>query len=85
MDKQLLKILRCPQDRSPVSVAESAVIVSINDAIRCGNVRNLGGHQLHQPIDGGLVRQDGDVLYPIRQGIPVMLPDEGVKLSQLSD
>jgi len=84
VDEQLLKILRCPQDQSLVSVAESQMIVDLNDAIRQGNVLNLGGQRLRRPIDGGLVRQDGDILYPIREGIPVMLPDEGVELSQLA-
>jgi len=84
MDKQLLEILRCPQDQSPVSVAESQMIANLNDAIRRGNVRNIGGQRLQHPIDGGLVRQRGDVLYPIQEGIPVMLPDEGVELSQLA-
>jgi len=83
MDEQLLEILRCPQDQSPVALAESHVIVNLNHAIRQGNVLNLGGHRLRRPIDGGIVRQDGDILYPIREGIPVMLPDEGVELSQL--
>ncbi len=85
MDEQLLEILRCPENRSPVSIAESQIIVKINDAIRLGNVLNIGGQRLCQPIDGGLLRQNGDILYPIKDGIPVMLPDEGVELAQLSD
>jgi len=30
-----------------------------------------------------LIRREGDVLYPIIDGIPVMLPDEGIALATL--
>jgi uncharacterized protein YbaR (Trm112 family) len=31
-------------------------------------------------LEAGLVRADGKVLYPIRDGIPVMLVEEGIAL-----
>jgi uncharacterized protein YbaR (Trm112 family) len=34
-------------------------------------------------VDGGLVREDGRILYPIRQRIPVLLVDEGIALDQV--
>jgi uncharacterized protein YbaR (Trm112 family) len=33
-----------------------------------------------EAIDGGLIRADGKLLYPIRRNIPVMLVDEGIPL-----
>ena len=35
-----------------------------------------------ESIDGGLVREDGKILFPIRQNIPVMLIDQGIPLGQ---
>ena len=35
-----------------------------------------------EPIDGGLIREDGKILFPIRQDIPVMLIDQGIPLGQ---
>jgi uncharacterized protein len=37
-----------------------------------------------EPLDGGLVRADQKILYPIRENIPVMLIDEGIPLEQVS-
>jgi uncharacterized protein len=34
-------------------------------------------------LDGGLVRSDRKILYPIREDIPVMLIEEGIPLEQV--
>ena len=83
IDNQLLEILRCPQDRSPLSRAEPELIERANRGIASGQIANLAGQPLKKPSDGGLVRAAGDVMYPVVDGIPVMLPDEGIALSQL--
>jgi uncharacterized protein len=34
-------------------------------------------------LDGGLIRSDRKILYPIRDHIPVMLIEEGIPLDQI--
>jgi uncharacterized protein YbaR (Trm112 family) len=80
IDPQLLEILVCPEDRSPVALADGALIARINEAIAAGRLNNRGGSPVTEPIDGGLVRQDGRWLYPIRDEIPVMLMEEAIAL-----
>ncbi len=41
---------------------------------------NRGGAGVREPIEGGLVRQDGKWLYPIRDDIPIMLVEEALPL-----
>ena len=85
IDNQLLEILRCPQDRSTLARAEPDLIEIANRCIAAGKLVNLAGQRVKKPIDGGLVRAAGDVMYPVVDGIPVMLPDEGIELSQLDE
>lgn len=77
----LLNMLRCPDDRSPLVEAEAAVISRLNAEVAAGKLRNRGGDVVAQPLDGGLLRSDGRYLYPIVDGIPVLLVDEAIPLA----
>jgi len=37
-----------------------------------------------EKLDGGLIRADRKILYPIREDIPVMLIEEGIPIENLS-
>ena len=80
IDQELLAILACPETKEPVSLAPEDLIAAVNRAIESGSVSNRGGEAVKEPIDGGLVRQDGKFLYPIRDEIPIMLIEEGIPL-----
>ena len=83
VDDQLLAILRCPRDQSPLRPAETEMVDQVNAAIRAGRIRNQAGRLVERQIGGGLVRAGGDLLYPIVDRIPVMLYDEAIPLNQL--
>jgi uncharacterized protein len=79
----LLNILVCPETRAPLARAEAELIAQMNDAIAAGKLKNRAGQAVRGPLESGLVRQDRAVLYPIVDGIPVLLVDEGIPLEQL--
>ena len=81
IDEELLEILACPEDKSPVRLADQNVIDGLNERIAQGNLTNRGGQNVEKQIDGGLVRADGAYLYPIDDGIPIMLIDEAIPLT----
>ena len=81
IDKELLDILACPENKTPVKLVEQSFIDEINGRIEKGEVKNRGGQQVEKKIDGGLVREDGAYLYPIEDDIPIMLIDEAIPLS----
>ena len=80
VDQSLLDILVCPETKQALSVADAALLEPLNRAIREGGVTNRGGQAVSTPIEEGLVRQDGSVLYPVRDDIPIMLIDESIPL-----
>jgi uncharacterized protein YbaR (Trm112 family) len=78
-----LAMLRCPNDRSKLRAAEAALVTRLNAAIAAQRLRNQVGGRVERPIDGALVREAGDLAYPIIDQIPVMLYDEAIPLAQL--
>lgn len=62
--------------------ADSALIARINERVNAQAVTTVGGQLLKSPIDGGLIRAAGDLMYPIIGGIPVMLADEAINITQ---
>jgi len=80
----LLDILVCPETRSPVALADNDLLAKVNEAIERGTLRTRGGVPVRGALDAALVREDGRLLYPVRDDIPVMLIDEAIPLDDLS-
>lgn len=80
VSQDLLDILVCPDTKQPVALAGPDVLGLLNEKIRNGELRNRGGSKVEQELREGLLREDGKVLYPIDDGIPVMLIDESIEL-----
>lgn len=80
ISKELLEILACPETKQSLCLADTSLVESLNARIRQGQVNNRGGEAVTESMDAGLVREDGQYLYPIRDDIPVMLIDESIAL-----
>ena len=83
VDPELLEILVCPETRQPVRPADADLLERLNAAIQSGQVANRGGDAVEDPVDEGLIREDGKVLYPVREDIPIMLIDEAIEVDHL--
>lgn len=82
IDPELLDILVCPESGQTLSVADDRTLESLNTAIADGLVRTRARDRVRDPIQEALVREDGALLYPIRDDIPVMLVDEAIPLDE---
>jgi uncharacterized protein YbaR (Trm112 family) len=81
VSEELLEILVCPETKQPVKPAPQELLRKLAADIEAGSVRNRGGDKLTKAPTEGLVREDGKVLYPVDDGIPVMLIEESIELS----
>ena len=82
MDEKLLEILCCPETHQPLARAGAELVDDLNQRIQAGTLVDRVDEKITKPIDGGLIREDGNILFPIRQDIPVMLVDQGIPLGQ---
>lgn len=81
IEPELLKILCCPENHQPLRLAEAGLVSVLNQRIAAGGVSNRAGSPVREPIEGGLVRADGQWLYPIRGHVPVLLIGEALPLA----
>jgi len=84
IDKELLAILCCPETKQDVALASDALIGTLNTRVQQGTLKNKAGQSVKEPLDGGLLRADKKILYPIREDIPVMLIEEGIPVEGLA-
>ncbi len=80
VDPKLLEILCCPETKQDVATAAEDLVSRLNLAIAAGSLKNKSGEVVKEKMEGGLLRADGKVLYPIRDDIPIMLIDESIVL-----
>jgi uncharacterized protein YbaR (Trm112 family) len=83
IDPFLLEILVCPETKANVALAPPELVIALNAAIEKGSLSNRGGKRVTDRVQAALVRQDNEVAYPVRDGIPVMLVDEQIALRQV--
>lgn len=83
LQPELLAFVRCPEDHSALAPVDEEFVDAINAAIRAGRLLNRAGRAVDQIIDGGLMRARGDLLYPIVDGIPILLREEAIPVDQL--
>jgi len=76
--QELLAILCCPETKQDIRLLEPNVVEQLNRRIEKGELKTKGGQAVTEIIDGGLLRTDETVVYPIRDQIPIMLIEEGI-------
>ena len=80
MDEKLLEIICCPETYQPLKLADTVLVAELNQRIQKGILLSRSGEGVKEKMDKGLVREDGKILYPVRQNIPTLLIEQGIQL-----
>jgi uncharacterized protein YbaR (Trm112 family) len=84
MDKRLLTILRCPVSHKGLSVLKKDNLARINAAIEAGDLVNHEGTAVAEQLEEALITDDGKRIYPVNDGIPVLLEGESISMEQIA-
>lgn len=85
MDKKLLDIICCPITKLPLQVLDGDRLARLNAGIGAGAVVNSASDMIRNPLSEALVTRDGRLVYPVRDGVPVLLEEESIDWKQLPD
>ena len=82
LESKLIDLLRCPIDGSRLQLLAKSEVLRINAAIESGNLRDRLDQRIGCPWDAGLLNLQASRVYPVRGGIPSLVADEAVELSE---
>lgn len=81
MDRKLIDLLVCPMTHQPLEVLDQSALAALNGAIAQGGVLRSDGSARTTPLQQGLVTHDRTRIYPVEDGIPVLLAEEAIASS----
>jgi len=77
----LVSMLVCPVEKGQkLALVTEDRLKELNRRIAAGGLKNRGGNVVEEPLEEGLLREDGKVIYAVRKGIPDLIVDDGIPL-----
>ena len=83
MDRRLLDIICCPVTRSSLELLPEHELATLNQLIGSKRIKNREDTVVEEPLAEALVTRSAKLIYPIRDGIPVLLEEQAMPLQQL--
>ena len=81
MDEWLLSRLVCPERRDlRLRPVQGSALAPLNTRIASGGLLDRGGKSVSTAVEAGLLREDGKVLYRVSDGIPDLVPEDGIEV-----
>jgi uncharacterized protein YbaR (Trm112 family) len=85
VDGKLLEILCCPVSKTPLRVLGTDQLDRLNKAIENGDALYVDNEKVSEPLQEGLITEDGKVIYPVKDNIPILLEEKGIGTTQFQD
>jgi len=83
IDDKLIEVLCCPASQMAVKKLSGEQVEKLNQAIAQGKVRFKNESLVEKSVEEGLITEDGNTLYLVDSGIPIMLIEHGVAAEQI--
>lgn len=79
---EFTELLRCPETKQKLAPASPELLKALCAKQEAGDLFYKSGKPVSGPLEAGLVREDGLMLYAVRDGIPVLVVEEAIPLAQ---
>ncbi len=79
----MLDFICCPVTRSSLELLPERELAQLNDLIAAKRIRNREDTLVDAPLTEALVTRSGKLIYPIRDGVPLLLEEQAMALQQL--
>jgi uncharacterized protein YbaR (Trm112 family) len=83
LDRALLDIVCCPVTRSPLEMLSERELAELNRGIAARRIKSRDDAIVEEPLQQALVTRTGRLVYPVRDGVAVLLEDQAIALGQL--
>ena len=81
IDSKLLEILRCPLTKQSLSPLTKEKIDEINSKISMREIYYEDGTVVEDSIEEGLITENGNRIYRVESGIPIMLYKQSIPVT----
>ena len=79
-----LRLLQCPETRTPLTNADDALVTSLRSRIREGSIQYADGSkpdkELADRLDGALVNEGRTLAYAVADNIPNLIREEALPI-----
>lgn len=72
--------LICPESQLPLLVVPEELLANINGQIRRDALYNRSKRKITTHLDAGLMSAAGRLIYPVINGIPLLLVNEAIEI-----